>query len=335
MSMHYAEYASTGCRVEYIGRKRRNDCIKTIRVGDIYTPIDFLLFSPDGMRILSNSMRGLCVWDVTSGELIAGPLAGNDDSSVLSAAYSLDGKCIISVSRSGIITKWDIFIGRLVWEREIDKREIDLSQVVSAVFSPNMTSIVLGDDQGIIGIWDVDTGMQDGELLWGCIGFINCLSFSSDGQYLASRSNDTTITILDMDRREIVFSPFRRRTRRVTAPNVSPSENGIVSGSGDGAILLWSACTGEILHKIKCENEVYSVAHSPDGRVLLAGGYGWMNMWNVVDARVVPKVFQVYGDIGLLSFSPDGSRFAFTSERDEIQIWDAPWSVEETNFGPE
>ena len=138
-----------------------------------------------------------------------------------------------------------------------------------------------------------------------------------------------------MDRREIVFSPFRRRTRRVTAPNVSPSENGIVSGSGDGAILLWSASTGEILHKIKCENEVYSVAHSPDGRVLLAGGYGWMNMWNAVDARAGPKVFQVYGDIRLLSFSPDGSRFAFTNRRDEIHIWDAPWSVEETNFGPE
>ena len=53
------------------------------------------------------------------------------------------------------------------------------------------------------------------------------------------------------------------------------------------------------------------------------------------DARVVPKVFQVYGDIRHLSFSPDGSRFAFTSGRDEIQIWDAPWSVEETSFGPE
>ena len=329
MSKHYSKYANSAFRVEYIGRKPRNDCIKTIQVGDIYTPIDFLLFSPDGMRILSNSMRGLCVWDVTSGELIAGPLAGNDDSSVLSAAYSLDGKCIISIIRSGIITKWDIFTGRIVWEREIDKREIDLSQVVSAVFSPNIKSIVLGDDQGIIGIWNVDTGMQDGELLWGCIGFINCLSFSSDGQYLASRSDDTEITILDMDRREIVFSPFRRRTRRVTAPNASPSENGIVSGSGDGAILLWSASTGEMLHKIKCENEVYSIAHSPDGHIILAGGYGWMNMWNVVDGTSAPKVFQVDGDIRHLSFSPDGNRFAFTSGRDKIQIWDAPWGVEE------
>ena len=32
MSIHYAKYAHTGYRVEYIGIKRRNDCIKTIRV---------------------------------------------------------------------------------------------------------------------------------------------------------------------------------------------------------------------------------------------------------------------------------------------------------------
>ena len=158
MSMHYAEYASTGCRVEYIGRKRRNDCIKTIQVGDIYMPIDFLLFSPDGMRILSNSMRGLCVWDVTSGELIAGPLAGNDRSTVLSAAYSLDGRCIIDVSTKGIIRKWDIFTGCLVWGRVMVEGQINLAGVTSALFSTDRKSIVFGDTLGMIRVWNVDTG---------------------------------------------------------------------------------------------------------------------------------------------------------------------------------
>ena len=32
MSIHYAKYAWTGCRVEYIGRKQRNDRIKAIQV---------------------------------------------------------------------------------------------------------------------------------------------------------------------------------------------------------------------------------------------------------------------------------------------------------------
>ena len=32
MSIHYAKYVPMGYRVEYIGRKRRNDCIKTIQV---------------------------------------------------------------------------------------------------------------------------------------------------------------------------------------------------------------------------------------------------------------------------------------------------------------
>ena len=106
MSIHYAKYASTGCRVEYIGRKRRNDCIKTIRVDrkrewewergrgrgrgwerrqereqrwGISSP-SLLLFSPDGTRILSDPVRVVCAWEATSGELIAGPLTGDDES---------------------------------------------------------------------------------------------------------------------------------------------------------------------------------------------------------------------------------------------------------------
>ena len=67
MSMHYSKYANDAFRVEYIDTKPCNDCIKTIQVGDVYTPINFLLFSPDGTRIVSNSKGGICVWGATSG----------------------------------------------------------------------------------------------------------------------------------------------------------------------------------------------------------------------------------------------------------------------------
>ena len=53
MSIHYAEYADKALRVEYVGRRRRNDCIKTIPVGR--GSVSMLSFSPDGTRILSNS----------------------------------------------------------------------------------------------------------------------------------------------------------------------------------------------------------------------------------------------------------------------------------------
>ena len=81
MSKHYAKYSNSAFRVEYIGRRPRNDCIKTIQVeGEWkYARARLLLFSPDGTRVLCNSKRGVSVWDATSGELIAGPMLAEDN----------------------------------------------------------------------------------------------------------------------------------------------------------------------------------------------------------------------------------------------------------------
>ena len=336
MSMHYSKYANNAFRVEYIGRKPRNDCMKTIQFGDGYTPINFLLFSPDGTRIVSNSKGGICAWDATSGEFIAGLLAGNDESSVLSGAYLSDGRYIISVGRNGIIRKWDVLTSSLVWERVTFEEQTDSRCMVSVVFSPDTKSVVFGDNQGSIEVWDVETGKRDDQPLEGHTGSIYCLSFSSVGKYLASGSKDRTIIVWDMDKREAKTGALRGHTEDVTAVDFSPNGNTIISGSLDKSICAWDLNSGEMLRKIICENEVRTVTYSPDGLFILGGGWEWMSMWNVVDAMAAPKVFDVYEveNIWEASFSPDGSRFVSGSFKlgspNKIQIWDASWSLEET-----
>ena len=91
-----------------------------------------------------------------------------------------------------------------------------------------------------------------------------------------------------------------------------------------------------LFRSIICKNIVYTVTYSPDGLFILAGGWEWMSMWNVVDAMAAPKVFQVDGDIWMASFSPDGRRFVsgyvkpYNFNTNAIQIWDASRSLEET-----
>ena len=348
MSMHYSKYASNKFQVEYIGRKQRNECIKTIQVSREWIQgtfaRDIVLFSPSGTQLLINSERSICVYEATSGKLIAGPLAGVDGTSVLSTTYSSDGRHIIAASEDGIIRKWDALTTCLVWEREMDRRQIDLSQVGSAVFSPDVKSVVFGDNKGSIWVWNVDTGGRDGEPLKGHTSSVDCLSFSSDGRYLASGSFDTTIIIWDMDRREMKNGPLKKHTQSVMAVDFSRSGNSVVSGSSDGTVLVWNAFNGEMLREIKCEAEVYSVTYSPDELLLLAGGPRWMNMWNVADATAASKVFQVDESIWRASFSSDSSRFVSASsctnrENDDsetwiveskIQTWDATWNVDGT-----
>ncbi|PAV14694.1 nucleotide-binding-oligomerization-domain like receptor [Pyrrhoderma noxium] len=356
MSIHYAKYASTGYRVEYIGRKRRNDCIKTIEVDrerergrergrgrgwewrrdrerrwGTLAP-SFLLFSPDGTRILSDPVRVVCVWEATSGKLIAGPLTGDDESDALTATYSPDGRYIIVASEDGVIRKWDAFTNCLIWERKINRKQVDLSLVVSAVFSPDAKSIVFGNSQGSIVVFNVDTGEQVGESLKGHTESVRCLSFSSNGQYFVSGSDDMTINIWDVDRRKVKICPLKKHTWTVTTVNFSPSGTNVISGSKDGTILVWNAFTGEVSREIKLETGVYSVTYSPNELYILAGDSKRIRMWKVDDVTAPPKVFEVgYESILRVAFSPDSSRFVSLNDgRDEIRVWDASWGEEET-----
>ncbi|PAV14678.1 nucleotide-binding-oligomerization-domain like receptor [Pyrrhoderma noxium] len=380
MSIRYAKYAHTGCRVEYIGRKRHNDCIKAIGVdrrrewgwkwerqqkwererewtqvwesepGWAWEQVrkreqerewewerrwgtlspGFLLFSPDGTRILSNPVRVVCIWEATSGKFIAGPLTGDDESDALTATYSPDGRYISVASDDGILRKWDALTNCVVWEREIDRKQVDLSLVMSAVFSPDAKSIVFGDFRGTIVVYNVETGERDDKPLEGHTKSVLCLSFSSDGQYFASGSMDTTIIIWGMDRRKVKIS-LLKHTRAVMAVNFSPSGNNVASGSKDGTILVWDAFTGEVLRKIECEGGVNTVTYSPNELYILAGGWRWIRMWDVENVKAVPKVFQVDKSILRVAFSPDSSRFMSLNDgRDAIQIWDASWGVEVT-----
>ena len=153
---------------------------------------------------------------------------------------------------------------------------------------------------------------------------IGCLSFSSDGKYLASGSGDGTIIIRDMDERRVKIGPLRVHSEEVTAVSFSPCGNNLVSGSKDKTILVWNVSTGEVLREIICEGLVRSVTYSPNGLFILAGGQGLLSMWNVADDTAEPKEFQVNEYIFQVSFSPDGSRFV-SGYLALIQIWDASW----------
>ena len=332
MSNHYAKYADKAHRVEYIGRRPRNDCIKTISVE--WESVSMLSFSPDGTRILSNSGGRVYVWDATSGETIAGLLVAEDDKShALTAAYLSDGRYAVVASRNGIIKKWDIPTNCLISERVMREFRIEATRWgVPATFSPDRKSVVFGDGEGKIRVWNVETGEQNGGPLEGHISSITCLSFSSDGKYLASGSGDGTIIIRDMDERRVKIGPLRVHSEGITAVSFSPSGTNLVSGSKDKTILVWDVSTGKVLREIICKDEVFSVTYSPNGLFILAGGgWGLLSMWNVTDDTVAPKEFQVNEDdcISQASFSPDGSRFVSTGEYD-IRIWDASWGMEET-----
>jgi WD40 repeat protein len=69
---------------------------------------------------------------------------------------------------------------------------------------------------------------------------------------------------------------------------------------------------------------VGSVAFSPDGEILVSGGWdGTIRAWDVATSRQISMLRGHSGGIGSLAFSPDGQSLVSASGK-TVKLWDAP-----------
>jgi WD40 repeat protein len=77
-----------------------------------------------------------------------------------------------------------------------------------------------------------------------------------------------------------------------------------------------------------------SIAFSPDGKTLLAGGSGSATMWDVSSGKKIHQL--VHSPLGRtvqgVAFSPDGKTVATCADDDTIKLWDATSGNHITTF---
>ena len=136
-------------------------------------------------------------------------------------------------------------------------------------YSPDETLLAVA---GSIGIWiyEVQTG-EELKLLTGHTGRVESMSFSPDGQTLASGSRDDTVRVWDAS----TDSHLRTLTGHPNAVNsvaFSPDGKMLASSSADKTICLWNVATGKHTRMPTGHlKDIYSVAFSPDAQTLASG----------------------------------------------------------------
>lgn len=92
--------------------------------------------------------------------------------------------------------------------------------------------------------------------------------------------------------------------------------------AGSGGAFLWDFDSGAVVHRLEAhQSRVSAVCFSPDGTVLLTGGFDRViRAWNVATGREIRSFTGHRGGISDLTFAPDGQSFASAGEN-TARIW--------------
>ncbi len=152
------------------------------------------------------------------------------------------------------------------------------------------------------------------------------MSFSPDGQTIASGGSDRTIRLWDVATGTLKQT-FIGHTDNVTSTSFSPDGQTIASGSSDETIRLWDVSTGafkQIL--IGSHTHVLSISFSPDGKTIVSASGSHISLWDVKTGARKDTFWGHSWGVHSVLFSPDGQTIASTGVTPTfggfLRLWD-------------
>jgi len=259
-------------------------------------------FSPDGSKVLCGISLGSMwgghldatagVWDATSGN----PhqyFAGHTRDPVL-AQFFPDGSHVLTASTDQTLKLWNIASNYSMKTYNTGH----ISEVNSVTFSPEGSKILTGSYDDRARIWDVASGNLD-KIFSGVVSQLGedkmVAEYSPDGSKIFAGSfRDTIATLWDLSSGWIIH------TFRISTGGWTSSWGGVssVAISPDGSSVLTGIIPGIATHGACRPTTLWDMNTGSAIRSFYGGEYHYINH----------EIDEVYGGIGSVAYSPDGSK---------------------------
>jgi len=202
-------------------------------------------------------------------------------------------------------------------------------------WSPDTTTLAAACYDGSVQVWhtrDWSRGVTYRKHTYrGMPAAVRGVSYSRDGRYLASCSDDQTVRIWDAFTGETMLRYYRGHSHAVTAVAWSPDGTTVASGDSSGVVRVWDAVTGQTRlsyqgHKAR----VAALAWSTSGYGLVTASWdGTVQVWvaHTGETRLSYRGLPWHGEslcrkwLGM-AIAPGGARIASAGERQPVQIWE-------------
>ena len=167
-------------------------------------------------------------------------------------------------------------------------------------------------------MWDLATGKERQRLSHDSI--VRAVSFSPDGNTLATGSHDTTVRVWDL----ATGKELQRLSHGsyVRAVSFSPDGKTLASGSGNQTVRVWDLATGKERQRLSHDSIVNAVSFSPDGKTLASGSWDkTVRVWDLATGTELQRLSHD-STVTAVSFSPDGKTLASGSSDRTVRLWD-------------
>jgi WD40 repeat protein len=288
-------------------------------------------FSANGEHIVSGGSDGIGVWEVKDGKHTA-TMEARD---VRCLAVSQDGKRIAAGTFNGEVFVWDANTFEQVFSHKDD------GFIFTVDFSPDSTRLLVGLNQYTgCSVWDVATRKK--VLTLDHEGRVRKAKYSRQGDQIATAA-DTSVRVWDSsDGRLLVDIPVKvapdfstgllwlnthifvvsgstiKRLEASTGSTVSewpvptsdhtscialPKHGKFIAYSTDDTVTFWDTSTHAQLGLIQHPQAIFSMALSPDDRLLVIGGFSGKITITSLSCITVSIVPLDYGESEQLSCS--------------------------------
>ena len=276
-----------------------------------------------------------------------------------SAAFSPDGRRVVTASRDHTARVWDAVTGEAITG---PIRHGDI--VWKAVFSPDGLRVVTASQDGTARVWDARSGQAVSRALPHRLPVVDA-SFSPDGRRVVTAGTDSTARVWDVATGEAITRPLQHE-RWLYSAVFSPDGRHVVTASDDHTAQVWDAVTGErvglaLKHAAAVKHAAFSpnsrlvvttsddrtaqlweaargrpvgeplahgdrvirAAFSPDGRFVSTGSYDrTARVWEVATGRLVSTSAKHHNSVQYVSFSPDGRYLVTASNDHTARVWE-------------
>ena len=302
-----------------------------------YSSNDQVVFSSDGRTVLigNGNTSSALVFDVSSGKLLQTFYMHAPNEWVNSVAIAPDGKTIVTGNTDGTTRLWETSAGTQlqVFGKPSpytgNANEWQSTWVNRVTYSPDGNTILTGDAQGVVHLWDISSGSEL-HTFQGHSGAITSLAFSPDGKTILTGGEDRTARLWDATTGDPI-SIFTGHTGAVSSVAFSPDGRMILTGSADATARLWDIATKTQLQVYAGHTSIItSVVFSPDGKFVLTGSADQTaRLW---ETNPQMGKFRTFGGhtspITSVAFSPDGKMILAGAEDHVARLWNIATGVQ-------